>query len=84
MGKEIKLVPSIISEVLYRFFNCLKLSKLLYEIHFLDEIIFFSTGLQKVGLSVAFINYHNRSKPLLHTIKVSKARALIIGPGRFQ
>lgn len=37
-------------------------------------------GLQKVGISVAFINYHNRSKPLLHTIKVSKARAVIIGP----
>lgn len=37
-------------------------------------------GLQKIGLGVAFINYHNRSKPLLHTITVSKARALIIGP----
>lgn len=37
-------------------------------------------GLQKVGLGVAFINYHNRSKPLLHTIKVSKAKAVIVGP----
>lgn len=51
------------------------------DIHFLDEVISFSAGLQKVGLGVAFINYHNRSKPLLHTIKVSKAKAVIVGPG---
>lgn len=51
------------------------------DIHFLDEIL--SAGLQKVGLGVAFINYHNRSKPLLHTIKVSKAKAVIVGPGSF-
>lgn len=53
------------------------------HIHFLDEGISFSAGLQKVGLGVAFINYHNRSKPLLHTIKVSKAKAVIVGPGSF-
>lgn len=53
------------------------------DIHFLDEVISFSAGLQKVGLGVAFINYHNRSKPLLHTIKVSKAKAVIVGPGSF-
>ncbi|XP_056008270.1 long-chain fatty acid transport protein 2-like isoform X2 [Ostrea edulis] len=37
-------------------------------------------GLQKVGLNVAFLNYHNRGKPLLHTIIVSKAQAMVIGP----
>ncbi|XP_048780351.2 long-chain fatty acid transport protein 2-like isoform X1 [Ostrea edulis] len=36
-------------------------------------------GLQKVGLSVAFLNHHNRGTSLLHTINVSRTRALIIG-----
>ncbi|KAJ8303998.1 hypothetical protein KUTeg_017581 [Tegillarca granosa] len=38
-------------------------------------------GLQKIGLGVAFINYHIRAKALLHSIKACEARALIIGLG---
>ena len=38
-------------------------------------------GLQKLGIVVAFINYHIRAKPLVHSINVSEAKALIVGPG---
>ncbi|XP_056008267.1 long-chain fatty acid transport protein 2-like [Ostrea edulis] len=37
-------------------------------------------GLQKVGLCVALLNHYNKGSPLLHTIKASKARAVIVGP----
>ncbi|XP_062606097.1 long-chain fatty acid transport protein 2-like [Saccostrea cucullata] len=38
-------------------------------------------GLQKIGLSVAFVNYNNKAKPLLHSLTVSKAKAVILGTG---
>ncbi|XP_045156369.2 long-chain fatty acid transport protein 2-like isoform X2 [Mercenaria mercenaria] len=37
-------------------------------------------GLQKLGIAVAFINFHIRGQPLIHTIKACEAKALIIGP----
>jgi hypothetical protein len=39
-------------------------------------------GLQKIGISVALLNHHNKGHPLLHTIKSSRARAVIVGPGK--
>lgn len=45
-------------------------------------LTFLIPGLQKVGLCVAFLNHYNKGSPLLHTIKASKARAVIVGPGR--
>lgn len=38
-------------------------------------------GLLKLGLVDAFINYHNKSGPLLHSIVVSDAKVIIIGDG---
>ncbi|XP_060085162.1 long-chain fatty acid transport protein 2-like [Ylistrum balloti] len=38
-------------------------------------------GLLKVGLSNAFINYHLSGKPLLHSLKTSNAKIIIIGQG---
>ncbi|XP_062568232.1 long-chain fatty acid transport protein 6-like [Saccostrea cucullata] len=38
-------------------------------------------GLQKAGLVGAFINYHLKAHPLIHSIKVSDAPVLIIGSG---
>ncbi|XP_069137269.1 long-chain fatty acid transport protein 2-like [Argopecten irradians] len=38
-------------------------------------------GLLKIGLSDAFINYHLTAKPLLHSLKVSDAKVIIIGAG---
>ncbi|XP_033749915.1 very long-chain acyl-CoA synthetase-like [Pecten maximus] len=38
-------------------------------------------GLLKLGLGVAFINTNTRSKPLLHSIRVSDAKTLIVGSG---
>ncbi|CAG2233248.1 Very long-chain acyl-CoA synthetase,Bile acyl-CoA synthetase [Mytilus edulis] len=38
-------------------------------------------GLQKIGLAAAFVNYHLKSTPLAHTIKVSEAKVLIVGEG---
>ncbi|XP_033749378.1 LOW QUALITY PROTEIN: very long-chain acyl-CoA synthetase-like [Pecten maximus] len=38
-------------------------------------------GLQKIGLADAFINYHLTSKPLLHSLKVSEAKVIIVGAG---
>ncbi|OWF46903.1 very long-chain acyl-CoA synthetase-like [Mizuhopecten yessoensis] len=38
-------------------------------------------GLQKVGLADAFINYHLTAKPLLHSLKVSEAKVIIVGEG---
>ncbi|XP_033750776.1 long-chain fatty acid transport protein 6-like [Pecten maximus] len=38
-------------------------------------------GLLKLGLVDAFINYHNKSGPLLHSILVSDAKVLIVGNG---
>lgn len=40
-------------------------------------------GLRKAGLSAAFINYHLKGHPLIHSIKVSEAPVLIIGSGNF-
>ena len=39
------------------------------------------SGLQKIGIAVAFVNYHLKSAPLAHTIKVSEAKLLIVGEG---
>ncbi|OWF55324.1 very long-chain acyl-CoA synthetase-like [Mizuhopecten yessoensis] len=38
-------------------------------------------GLLKLGLVDAFINYHTKSRPLLHSILVCDAKVLIIGDG---
>ncbi|XP_052795945.1 long-chain fatty acid transport protein 2-like [Mya arenaria] len=40
-------------------------------------------GLQKLGIAVAFINFHIRGQPLIHTLKASEAKALIIGAGDY-
>ncbi|WAQ97831.1 S27A2-like protein [Mya arenaria] len=39
--------------------------------------------LQKLGIAVAFINFHIRGQPLIHTLKASEAKALIIGAGDY-
>lgn len=36
-------------------------------------------GLQKLGIAVAFINFHIKGQPLTHTIKACEAKALIVG-----
>ncbi|XP_060064120.1 long-chain fatty acid transport protein 2-like [Ylistrum balloti] len=38
-------------------------------------------GLQKIGLVDAFINYHLTAEPLLHSIRASSAKVVIIGSG---
>ncbi|XP_060068919.1 long-chain fatty acid transport protein 6-like [Ylistrum balloti] len=38
-------------------------------------------GLLKVGLVDAFINYHNKSGPLCHSILTSEAKVIIVGNG---
>lgn len=38
-------------------------------------------GLRKAGLSAAFINFHLKGNPLVHSLKVSEAPVLIIGQG---
>ncbi|XP_069137930.1 long-chain fatty acid transport protein 6-like isoform X2 [Argopecten irradians] len=38
-------------------------------------------GLQKIGMVDAFINYHLTAEPLLHSIRASQAKAVIIGSG---
>lgn len=49
-----------------------------------DYLLFFPIlGLRKAGLSAAFINYHLKGHPLIHSIKVSEAPVLIIGSGNF-
>jgi hypothetical protein len=45
------------------------------------DSLFIFKGLQKVGLVGAFINYHLKAHPLIHSIKVSEAPILIIGSG---
>ncbi|KAK3096869.1 hypothetical protein FSP39_004198 [Pinctada imbricata] len=44
------------------------------------EFVWLLLGLQKLGIGAALINYHIRAKPLLHSIRVSEAKALILGP----
>lgn len=44
-------------------------------------IVFCITGLQKLGIAVAFINYNIKGTPLVHVIKACEAKALIIGSG---
>lgn len=41
------------------------------------------SGLQKLGIAVAFINFHIKGQPLIHTIKACEAKVLIIGSGTF-
>ncbi|KAL4227803.1 hypothetical protein ACF0H5_013240 [Mactra antiquata] len=36
-------------------------------------------GLQKLGIAVAFINFHIKGAPLVHTLKACEAEALILG-----
>ena len=36
-------------------------------------------GLAKVGVTVAWINSNNKMKPLIHSIEISKAKALLFG-----
>ncbi|XP_060063692.1 long-chain fatty acid transport protein 2-like [Ylistrum balloti] len=43
------------------------------------DFIWTFLGLLKLGLGVAFLNINTRSKPLVHTIKVSDAKVVIIG-----
>ncbi|KAJ8304839.1 hypothetical protein KUTeg_018422 [Tegillarca granosa] len=38
-------------------------------------------GFQKIGVQIAFINYNLRFKSLLHCIKVSEAKLILIGQG---
>ncbi|OWF53947.1 very long-chain acyl-CoA synthetase-like [Mizuhopecten yessoensis] len=38
-------------------------------------------GLQKIGMVDAFINYHLTAEPLLHSIRASNAKAIIVGSG---
>ena len=40
------------------------------------------SGLQKIGVGVAFLNTNNRHKPLLHSIQISEAKVLIVGEGK--
>jgi fatty-acyl-CoA synthase len=43
------------------------------------ELIFFFLGMAKLGVITAFINTNLRSKPLLHSLKVSTANKFVIG-----
>ncbi|XP_033749511.1 very long-chain acyl-CoA synthetase-like [Pecten maximus] len=38
-------------------------------------------GLQKIGMVDAFINYHLTAEPLLHSIRTSNAKVIIVGSG---
>jgi len=38
-------------------------------------------GLQKLGIAVAFINFHIKGAPLIHVVKACEAKVLIIGNG---
>ncbi|XP_033749297.1 long-chain fatty acid transport protein 6-like [Pecten maximus] len=38
-------------------------------------------GLQKIGMVDAFINYHLTAEPLLHSIRASNAKVIIVGSG---
>ncbi|KAH3858043.1 long-chain fatty acid transport protein 2-like isoform X2 [Dreissena polymorpha] len=40
-------------------------------------------GLQKLGIAVAFINFHIRGDPLVHTLRACEAKVLIIGQGDY-
>lgn len=40
------------------------------------------TGLSKLGIVCAFINTNLRSKSLIHSIQVSKAKAIIVGQSK--
>ena len=39
-------------------------------------------GLCKIGVEVAFLNFNLRNKSLLHCIKISDAKLLIVGSGQ--
>lgn len=41
------------------------------------------TGLQKLGIAAALINFNLRQKQLSHSVNVSGAKAFIVGQGDF-
>ncbi|KAJ8304562.1 hypothetical protein KUTeg_018145, partial [Tegillarca granosa] len=45
------------------------------------DFIWTFLGLLKLGLTVAFVNYHLRAQPLAHILKTSEAKIIIVGDG---
>ena len=40
------------------------------------------TGLQKLGVASAFVNYHLKAEPLAHSLNSCNAKAVIVGHGK--
>lgn len=45
------------------------------------EFVWTFYGLLKIGVRIAFLNYNLRAKSLLHSLAISGAKAVFIGPG---
>jgi hypothetical protein len=46
------------------------------------HIFIYISGFQKIGVEVAFINFHQRRKPLFHSITTSGAKAVFLNTGK--
>lgn len=49
------------------------------QIYMLHSLL---TGFEKIGVEVAFLNFNQRKKPLLHSIISSEAKAVFFNSGK--
>ena len=47
------------------------------------NIELFVSGLQKLGIAVAFLNYNVKGQSLVHTVRACEAKVLILGEGEY-